>query len=468
MKSSRRELLSLPVAAPLLTRAYGRAVQPNVLMFAVDDLNTRIGCYGDPVVKTPNLARLATRGVRFERAYCNYPLCNPSRTSLLSGRRPENTGVYDNPIRPRSHLGGALFLPEYFKANGYFTARVGKVAHWEDDVHWDISEGPPAPQTPPPVIARNGSLPGKNGMRRINSPHAPSEGIGNLMWMATDNPDEKEPDGATARRIAQIITEKKERPFFIACGFSKPHLPWVAPRKYFDAYDLKNIQLPKTPAGDLDDIPPTALVCTNSDDLTSDEDRRKAILAYYASTSFMDAQLGVVLDALDRHGLWDNTVVLLWADHGWHLYDHTRLWGKMTLFEEAAHTPLILHAPNRPEGTVCRRLVEWVDIYPTLAELCGLRPNHPLDGTSFAPLLSDPGKAWKKAAYTTVARAENRFGHSVRTERFRYTEWDGGKDGLELYDHDGDEHEWTNLAGNPKFSAVQKNLEELLRASKTR
>jgi uncharacterized sulfatase len=302
----------------------------------------------------------------------------------------------------------------------------------------------------------------------MNSPHAPSEGIGNLMWMATDNPDEKEPDGATARRIAQIITEKKEKPFFIACGFSKPHLPWVAPRKYFDAYDLKNIQLPRTPAGDLDDIPPTALVCTNSDDLTSDEDRRKAILAYYASTSFMDAQLGIVLDVLDRHGLWDNTVVLLWADHGWHLYDHTRLWGKMTLFEESAHTPLILHAPGRPAGTVCRRLVEWVDIYPTLTELCGLRPNHPLDGTSFAPLLNDPGKAWKKAAYTTVARGDNRFGRSVRTERFRYTEWNGGKDGIELYDHEADEHEWINLAGNSKSAAVQKNLEELLRDGTTK
>jgi len=432
-------------------------------MVAVDDLNTRIGCYGDPVVKTPNLDRLAGHGVRFDRAYCNYPLCNPSRTSLLSGRRPEVTGVYDNPIRPRTHLGNAVFLPEHFKAHGYFTARVGKVAHWEDAVSWDVSEGSPAAPTPPRTIAEKGVVPGKKGINNVPPPHAPGEGIGNLMWMATGNPDEKEPDGATARRVARLIAENKERPFFIGCGFSKPHLPWVAPRKYFDMYKLDEIHLPQTPPDDRADIPPAALICTNSDDLPSDEDRRRAILAYYASTTFMDAQLGVVLDALDEHKLWDNTVVLLWADHGWHLYDHLQLWGKMTAFEEAAHTPLIVHAPGKRSGAASQRLVEWIDIYPTLVDLCGLPSAADLDGVSFAPLLSDPTRVWKKAAYTMVARGIGRFGRSIRTERYRYTEWSDGKEGVELYDHSTDTHEWTNLAGNPKVAGVQKELQELLR-----
>jgi iduronate 2-sulfatase len=267
----------------------------------------------------------------------------------------------------------------------------------------------------------------------------------------------------TARRIAQIIGEHKEKPFFIGCGFRKPHLPLYAPLKYFDMYEARRIELPKTPANDLDDIPPIALICTNKDDFLNDDDRRSAILGYYAVTSFMDAQLGVVLDALEEQKLWDRTVVILWADHGWHLYDHRVLWGKQTMFEEAAHTPLIVHAPGMREGATCPRLVEWVDIYPTLTELCGLDRASGLDGRSFAPLLSDPQREWKKAAYTTVWRGGDRYGKSVRTERYRYTEWSGGKDGVELYDHGVDAAEWMNLAGNSKAKDAQQELQQVLR-----
>jgi iduronate 2-sulfatase len=463
MNYSRRDLLWAPLAAPLASLAQKKAGNLNVLMVAIDDLNTRIACYGDPVVKTPNFDRLAQHGVRFDHAYCNYPVCNPSRTVLLSGKRPENTRVHDNNTAPRTYLGrNAVFLPEYFKAHGYFTARVGKVAHFERDVSWDISEND-AVQPPPATVMRDrGGPKATDPSARSSMVRAPLSGVGRVMWAPTNNPDSQEPDGATARRIVQLINEHKDKPFFIACGFRKPHLPWFGPLKYFDMYNLADIHLPNTPPDDRDDIPPTALLCTNRDDLTSDDDRRRAILGYHAVTSFMDAQLGLLLDALDQHKLWDNTVVILWADHGMHLYDHLQLWGKMTGFEEAAHVPLIVHAPGRVSGTASSRMVEWVDIYPTLTELCGLPQAPGLEGSSFAPLLSDPKRPWKKGAYTLVWRGEDRFGRSVRTERYRYTEWSAGKEGVELYDHQTDAHEWTNLARNPKMTDVQQELRELL------
>jgi uncharacterized sulfatase len=456
MNFTRRDLLWMPLAARLAALAQ-RKPPFNVLLIAVDDLNTRIGCYGDPVVKTPNIDRLARRGVRFDHAYCNYPLCNPTRTSLLSGRRPEVTRIYDNNTPPRTYLGDVVFLPEYYKAQGYFTARVGKIAHgrYEDAVKWDISESVAGI----PLGWKGGKVPDEDSTKE-------GQGEGKLSWTPTNRPDEKEPDGATARRIAQLITEHKDKPFFIGCGFHKPHLPWIAPRKYFDMYQVEQIQLPRTPADDRDDIPPLALTRTRGDSEMTDLERRRAILAYHAATTFMDAQLGVVLDTVDRHKLWDNTVVLLFGDHGWHLYDHLQLWRKMTVFEQAAHAPLIVHAPGKKQDTACPRLVEFVDIYPTLTELCGLPQAPGMQGKSFVPLLSDPQQAWKKAAYTMVSRGKRGFGRSVRTERYRYTEWNDGKDGVELYDHEVDVNEWTNLAGNAKAAGVQKEMQQLLHTEK--
>jgi iduronate 2-sulfatase len=449
---TRRDLLWTPLAAPLASLAQPRGGKLNVLLVAVDDLNNRIGCYGDPIVKTPNIDRLARRGVRFDHSYCNYPLCNPTRTSLLSGRRPETTRVYDNRTWPRKFLGDVVFLPEYFKAQGYFTARVGKIAHglFEDAVTWDISE------------SRAGVALKKRAAPPDEDSTPAGNGAGKLSWTPTNRSDDQEPDGATARRIVQLIEENKSKPFFVGCGFHKPHLPWVAPRKYFDMYSLDQIKLPNTPANDRDDIPPLALTFTKGDDVMTDEERRKAILAYHAATSFMDAQLGLVLDTLDRNKLWDNTVVLLFGDHGWHLYDHLQLWRKMTVFEQAARAPLILHAPGKKENVACPRLVEFVDIYPTLTQLAGLPQAPGMEGKSFVPLLDNPQQPWKKAAYTMVARGKGRFGRSVRTDRYRYTEWDHGKDGVELYDHEVDVNEWTNLSGNAKVSAVQREMQQLL------
>jgi len=452
----------MPMAAPLASLAQSRGGKMNVLLVAVDDLNNRIACYGDPVVKTPNMDRLARRGVRFERAYCNYPLCNPTRTSLLSGRRPETTQVFDNNTPPRTHLGDVVFLPEYFKANGYFTARVGKIAHgrYEDAVTWDISESRAGTQ-----------LPRGNDRREAKNAKAEGGGAAKLSWTATNRSDDQEPDGATARRIVQLIEQNKGKPFFIGCGFHKPHLPWVAPKKYFDLYKTEQIQLPKTPRDDRDDIPPLALTNTKGDEEMSDLERKQAVLAYHAATSFMDAQLGVVLDALDRNKLWDNTVVLLFGDHGWHLYDHLQLWRKMTVFEEAAHAPLIVYAPGKKQNVASPRLVEYVDIYPTLTQLAGLPQAKGMEGTSFVPLLDNPQRQWKKAAYTMVARGKGSFGRSVRTDRYRYTEWNGGKDGVEFYDHETDVNEWTNVAWpsrkrDAKQSAAIEEMKKLLHADK--
>jgi len=462
---TRRDLLRIPLAFPLASPAQTGSARMNVLFIAVDDLNNRIGCYGDPVVRTPNIDRFARRGVRFDRAYCNYALCNPSRTSLLSGKRPETTRVFGNTTPPRTYLGDSVFLPEYFRAQGYFTARVGKIAHglFEDAVSWDISES----HAGVPLPAR------KKGPGAMQDEDNAGGGGGvPLSWTPTNRPDEQEPDGATARRIVEIIEKNRSgKPFFIGCGFHKPHLPWVVPKKYFDIYSIDDIKLPKTPVDDRDDIPPIALTHVASDDKLSDLERRQAILAYHAATTFMDAQVGVVLDALERNKLWDNTVVVLFGDHGWHLYDHLQLWRKSTVFEESAHAPLMVYAPGKKSGASCPRLVEYVDLYPTLTELCGLPPAPGMEGISFTPLLRDPQKPWKKAAYTMVQHGKNQFGRSVRTERYRYTEWNDGKDGVEFYDHELDLNEWTNLASpqrraDAKTAAKMADLRALLHADK--
>ncbi|MGH9721566.1 MAG: sulfatase [Bryobacteraceae bacterium] len=450
---TRRQFAALPLAA-----AAQNSRRLNVLMIAVDDLNNRLGCYGDPIVKSPNIDRLASRGVRFDRAYCQYPLCNPSRTSLLSGRRPDTTQVLDNRTPPRTHLGDVAFLPEYFKQHGYFTGRIGKIAHglYEDAVRWDVSEQSRGRRERGAVKAA------KKAKAETKAGAPPAEGGGGLKleWIATGNADADEPDGNTAVRIVKLMEEKRDRPFFLGAGFHKPHLPWVAPKKYFDMYPAGKIALPKTPATDRDDIPPVALTRTRGDESMSDLERRQAIAAYHACTTFTDAQIGMLLGALDRLKLWDSTVVLFFGDHGWHLNDHLGLWRKMTVFEESARAPLIVAAPGFKPGVASPRLVEFVDFYPTLAELCGLPAPQGLEGTSMVPLLRDPQRKWKSAAFTTVARGRGILGRSVRTGRYRYTEW--GPNTAELYDHERDIHEFTNLANDPKSAKVHEELRQLL------
>jgi uncharacterized sulfatase len=440
-------LAALAVAAPA---AGAEQKKLNVLFIAVDDLNCATGTDGHPLVRTPNLDRLAARGVRFSRAYCQYPLCNPSRTSLLSGRLPDSTRIFDNNTPPRQYLGkDVVFLPEHFGVNGYFTARAGKIAHgrYEDHVRWSVT-----------------GRPGKAKRNQVAEVLQPKQGGAmKISWRATNRNDEDEPDGRTARLIAQRMEKNRDRPFFLAAGFKKPHLPFVAPRKYFDLYPLERIALPKERADVRKGVPAVAFTRTKGDEAMTDKDKKEAIRAYYACVSFVDAQLGVLLDALDRLKLWDSTVVVFFSDHGFLLGEHGGLWRKMCLFEESVRVPLVVAAPGKKAGAVCGRVVELLDLYPTLCELCHLKAPEGLQGTSLVPLLEDPKAAWKRqAAYTVVSRGKGLLGRSVRTQRHRYTEW-GGADRAELYDHDRDPHEQVNLANQPEHRKLLEQMRRLLR-----
>jgi iduronate 2-sulfatase len=433
-------------------RTQAGAAEPkrlNVLLIAADDLNCDLGCYGHPLVKSPHVDRLAARGVRFARAYCQYALCNPTRTSLLSGRRPEVTNIMDNDTPPRTFLGpDVVFLPEYFGKHGYFTARVGKIAHvpFEGAVRWDVAE----------------NAAGRNRAARQGAIHMEGSGGAKVGWLATDNQDEDEPDGRTARRIVELLEQHKDQPFFIAAGFHKPHEPLVAPKKYFSLYDPAKIVLPDEPANDRGDIPPLSLLRNRPDPVTNPDEQRRLMAAYYATVSFMDAQVGVLVDALDRLNLTDNTVVVLFGDHGWHLGEHLGLWRKTSLFEEATHAPLIIAAPGaQGNGKTSPRTVEFLSIYPTLVELCGLPADGGLQGTSLVPLLADPTAKWKQPA-VTVLRWKGQLGKSVRTQRWRYSEWEQGRAGSELYDHHNDPHEYTNLAHDPQHAKIVKRMKALL------
>lgn len=439
----------------LTVQVHGQSTtsKKNVLFIAVDDLNTCLGCYGHPVVKSPNIDRLAARGMRFDRAYCQYPLCNPSRTSFLSGRRPDTTRIFDNTTPPRTHLGNVVFLPEYFRQHGYFTARVGKIAHgtFADAVSWDISEEP-----------RGGGRQGGQQARPRQQRRQGTADAAAALWHATDNTDQQEPDGRIARRVVELLEQHKDEPFFIAAGFHKPHIPWVAPQKYFAMYPPDSLRLPEEPADDRADVPALAFNRNaNFASITDEASRKKAISAYYACVTFLDAQVGVVLEALDRLQLWDNTVVVFFSDHGFHLGEHGGLWAKMSLFEESARVPLVVVAPGKKANVACSNLVELVDLYPTLTELCGLPTPEGMEGTSFAPLLDDPQRPWKKAAFTQVQRGRNVMGRSIRTERYRYTEWNN-EESAELYDHHTDPYEYTNLARDPAHKEVVAELRRLL------
>lgn len=441
--------------------------KPNVLFIIIDDLNTSISTYGHPTVETPNIERLAQRGVKFESAYCQYALCNPSRASIFSGRRPDTTKLYTNRALNRDNLKGVDFLSEYFQKNGYFTAAIGKVTNTlGTPVKWDVSDA----RRPNP----NGTLKVRAGLGEQNLisnleeskkeeskklAGAAKTGCGqDIEWLETDDQDEDEPDSISATKAIDLIEKHKSSPFLITVGFYNPHLPYIAPKKYFDLYPPTAVNLLKEPLDDRNDIPKVALPGCKP---LTDETRRQAIAAYYAATSFMDAQVGRLLDALDRLKLWDNTVVIFISDHGYHLGEHGGLWLKNTVFEEAARVPLIVAAPGRRSGASSKRLVESVDLYPTLVELCDISKPSGLEGTSIVPLLKNPNKEWKKAAYTQALHGQV-MGRSVRTERYRYTEWDNKE--AELYDHKTDPKEYKNLNQDPKNEKVVERMKLLLKA----
>ncbi len=435
--------------------------KPNVLLIISDDLNCRLGCYGAAEAKTPNIDRLAARGVRFDRAYCNYPVCNVSRTSFLSGRYPEATGVFNNSTSPRSQLGDDFqFLPEYFSAQGYFTAGAGKIAHgnYARLLKWDYFSEPSRG-----VVAEGDEAPKKKqaGKKNKAAPVAQASAGDPFEWQATANADADEPDGQTARRLVKFFSANSGQPFFIAAGFHKPHVPHTAPQKYFDLHDPAKMPTPLEPPGHVKDIPAVAFGPGPKylPDLTV-EQRRAIIQHYYAATSFMDAQVGVLLDEMDRLKLWDSTVIIFMSDHGWHLGEHGGLYAKMSVFDESARAPLIVVAPGAKAGTGSTALVEYVDLFPTLVELCGLPVPAGLQGASFVSVLKNPSLPGKASIYTVVNRRPGNLGRGFYTREFRYLEWPDGSQ--QLYHAINDPHEYINLAKDPRHAATLAGMKQAL------
>ena len=460
-------LLAIPLLFGLVTdvarcenaKKENSADRPNVLFLICDDLNCDLGCYGHPLVKSPNIDRLAERGVRFTQAYCQYPLCGPSRASFMTGLYPDQTLIHRNAVYVREHLPNVQTMAQMFRKNGYFATRIGKIYHYgvpgnigsgghDDPYSWDYTINPRGLD--------------KEVEDSIFSLRPGSFG-GTLSWLAAEGTDREQTDGIGATEAIRLLEQyaKEGRRFFLAVGFYRPHTPYVAPKKYFAMYPREKIVAPEMPEGYLDTLPGPARrsVTRKKEQRNLPEDlARQAIQAYYASISFADAQVGRVLDALKATGLADNTVVLFTSDHGYHMGEHGH-WQKTTLFENAARVPLLLAGPGLEAGGQSTTTpAEMVDFYPTLAELCGLATPKHLSGVSLAPVLKDPTATPRQSALTQYAN-----GYSLRVPRYRYTEWgENGSAGKELYDHQTDPREMVNLAGRPEQVETVERLSGLL------
>ncbi|MFO0954837.1 MAG: sulfatase [Isosphaeraceae bacterium] len=478
-------VLSLAAAALLQAGPTTTPADPpskmNVLFIASDDLtNNALGTYGGPG-ETPNVDALARRGVRFDRAYCQFPLCNPSRASFMTGLRPDTLRVYENATQFRQNVPNAQSLPQTFRKAGYTVARVGKLYHY--GVPGQIgTEGLDDPASWEKTVNPRGRDKDDEDMIFTLTPKAQGSGRfgATLSWLAAEGTDEEQTDGKIAREVVKLLRQNRDRPFFLACGFFRPHTPYVAPKPYFGRHPLEAITVPTVPAGHREQGPAPAFGSSKKEqDVMSDDLRKHAIQAYRASASFMDAQLGVVLRGLEELGLADRTIVVFISDHGYHLGEHG-LWQKMSLFENSARVPLIIHDPRlKGENRRCARTVELVDLHATLADLCGVEAPK-TDGVSLKPLVEDPNRAWEIPAYTQVSRgtptttgqrkARNSpwfMGRSVRTERYRYTEWDDGKKGVQLFDYETDPGELKNLADDPAHARTREQLSALLRSRRT-
>ena len=430
--------------------------RPNVLFIAIDDLNMNVGCYGNTIAKTPNIDRLAARGVRFDRAYCQYPLCNPSRASMLTGLRPDTLAVYDLKTNLRSTAPDVVTLPQLFRNHGYFVARVGKIYHY--GVPREI--GTDGMDDPPSWDYRFNPL----GRDKIEEEklHVLTRGTGSTLgfamaWLDMKGTDAEQTDGIGTAHAIELLERHRERhgdkPFFIGMGYFRPHTPFVATKPWFEEYPVESIKLPDVPADDLKDIPDIALTIDPPDYGLSEKDLKDCVRAYIASVAALDAMVGQLLDALDRLKLAESTIVVLFSDHGFLLGEHHQ-WQKQMLFEPAARVPLLIAGPGvKSEGGVAPKPVELLDVYPTLAEMCGLAPPGNLEGSSLKPLLDDPSIEWDRPAITQVTRRRNKqllMGYSVRTQRWRYIQWSKeGREGEELYDHENDPGEIHNLASDP-------------------
>lgn len=478
----------------------------NFLFIPVDDLRPELGCYGDTNIRTPNIDRLAARGVVFDHTYCQQAVCNPSRVSLLTGLRPDSTGVWDLKVHFRDMVPDVVTLPQYFKENGYTTIGFGKAFHNNDPdtISWSVVpeniEG--FPFDPDAVYANEENLKiQEQKARRKEEAGQQKDQLG--FWYVKANatecadvPDDFYYDGAQTTRAIEVLRELKnnKEPFFLSVGFYRPHLPFNAPKKYWDMYERDKIPLAgnqyppiESPEyaihgdaelrgySDCRDLP------FPGEEPWSEEKQRQVKHGYYASVSYTDAQIGRLLDELDKLGLAENTVIVLWGDHGWKLGEHNG-WCKQTNYEIDTHVPMIISGAGVPaKGKHSKALTEFVDIYPTLCDMADLPVPGYLHGTSVVPLLENPAKEWKSAAFSQFllgrfgpgANAKNeKMGYTMRTEKFRYVEWYRWNDdntrgellSRELFDHDNDPQENRNLADHDKYSEIIESLSKQMAA----
>ena len=486
--------LTLILAAacfPTSHAAAGAPRKPNILFIAVDDLRPELGCYGKDYIKSPNIDRIAKAGMVFKRAYCQQAVCSPSRSSLLTGTRPDTTKVWDLDTHFRTALPNVVTLGQHFKQHGYFVQGMGKIYHggFDDPPSWSVPWQNPkavAYALPENVELNNRQFAGEPDGEPANKKKPAKATAANTRGPAFESanvPDNTFTDGKVADLACATLRDisKKSEPFFLAVGFIRPHLPFVSPQKYWDLYDPAQITLAPNkfrptdapsyailPGGELRNyhgIPQGSI---------PDPLARQLKHGYYAAVSYTDAQVGKVLDELDKLGLRDNTIVVLWGDHGWKLGEHDA-WCKHSNVENDTNAPLLLSVPGmKNAGQQSNALVEFVDVYPTLSELAGLPlPNH-LEGTSFMPLLESPNRPWKSAAFSQYPRSVGKgigqlMGYSMRTDRYRFTRWvhrdDHSKvNAVELYDHQTDPQENHNIADKPENADLVKQLTAKLTA----
>ncbi len=437
------------VLSPLSAKAIEK---PNVLFIAIDDLNDWIGkLKGHPQSLTPHIDRLADRGVLFTNAHCAAPACNPSRAALMTGIAPYRSGVYINPQPWKAVLRDRVTLPQHFMQHGYRAIASGKIYHgsYPDPESWDAYW---------PSQTRN----------RPNDPRPPVKSVSGLNkshfdWGPVEVDDAEMGDTKVVQWVMGQLQKSHDKPLFLACGIYRPHLPWYVPRAYFDRYPLDTIQLPAHREGDLADVPAAGIkMAKPSGDhaaVLKHEQWHAAVQGYLASISYTDGLVGRLIDALDASAYANNTVVVLWTDHGWHLGEKQH-WRKFALWEEATRTPLIFVAPRGTPGLAqgiragmrVNKPVSLLDIYPTLVDLCGLPERDGLSGQSLVPLMANPQNPWDRPAITT----HGRLNHAVRSERWRYIRYEDGSE--ELYDHASDPMEYTNLAGQTEHAAIQRKL----------
>lgn len=438
--------------------------RPNVLFVVFDDLNDWEGClFGHPQTITPNINRLAEKGVLFTNAHCAGTMCCPSRVSVITGLRPTTTGIYKNTDTPFDLYKNKLTLNRYFKENGYFVAGSGKILHkfYYEENDWDEFEAKHQDKN----IIGNRKNPEKENISGLE---------GSFSWGTFSSPDSLTFDGKTVDWVCERINQKHDKPFFLACGIFRPHVPWFVPKQYFDKHPLEDIELPPVIAGDLDDVPLSGKnVAYSTTNFTDDNDLNntngnkeyedmvkqglwdEAVQAYLASVSYADAQFGRLLETLEKSRYAKNTVIVLWSDHGWHLGEKEH-WRKATLWEEVTRVPLIVYAPGFQSNVRSNQPVSLIDIYPTLTELCGLPTPEELEGESLVPLLKN---SEAKRTTPAISSLTPEF-HSVRDEQFRYITYGNGQE--ELYDHKSDPNEWINLAEDPKLIEIKERLKKFV------